>query len=243
MRLRSQLVLLALAALLPVAVLAAILGAFLINQQRETFRHGSQDRARALITAVDAELKGSIDVLRALANVRSLDDQALGFFRESAAQLLEAQDNWITINLARPDGQQVLNLRVPEGQPLPRIPAGDEATLRVVRSLTPAVGEMLFGPTTQRWDFAVRVPVVRNGQLRYILSAVVKPESIGKLVGSQGLPPGWEGMVMDRAGRIVASSVEPATAGQLAPDGLRQALAESPSGWYRAGSRREAAKY
>src|SRR5919197_1442725 len=79
MKVRSQLVLLALVALLPVAILAAILGAFLIEQQRETFRQGSHARVHALITAVDSELHGSIDVLRALGNVRSLDEEDLKF--------------------------------------------------------------------------------------------------------------------------------------------------------------------
>ena len=243
MKLRSQLMLLALAALLPVAVLAAILGAFLIDQQRETFRRGTQDRVRALTTAVDAELNGSIDVLRALANVRSIDEGNLRLFRETAAQILKEQDNWATINLALPDGQQIVNMRIPEGEPLPRIPPSDESVARVVQFLKPAVGDMVFGPTTQRWDFAVRVPVVRHGKLRYILSAVVNPESIGGLLALQRLPRDWEGMVVDRDGRIVARTVEPASVGQYASVGLRNALGESSNGWYRGTNLEGVVKY
>jgi hypothetical protein len=51
----------------PAVILAATLGSFLIEQQRETFRRGTEDRLLALSTAVDSELKRSIDTLRALA--------------------------------------------------------------------------------------------------------------------------------------------------------------------------------
>jgi two-component system, sensor histidine kinase len=222
-KLRSQLVLLALVALLPVAILAAVLGAFLIDQQRDTFRQGTKARVHALITAVDAEVKGSIDVLRALANVRSLDERDLKLFRESAAQILEAQDNWTNINLARPDGQQIVNLRAPEGSPLPKLPEKDQSLKQVLTTMKPAVGDLLVGPVTNQWDFAVRVPVIRGGKIQYILSAVVDPASIGRLVASQGLPADWEGMVVDRNARIVARSVEPSSIGQFASEnGTRQ---------------------
>ncbi|HYY61924.1 MAG TPA: ATP-binding protein [Burkholderiales bacterium] len=234
MKVRSQLVLLALVALLPVAILAAILGAFLIEQQRETFRQGSHARVHALITAVDSELHGSIDVLRALGNVRSLDEEDLKFFRESAAQILRTQDNWTTINLARPDGQQIVNLLAPEGAPLPKLPSSEDSFARLLRTMKPAVGDLVVGPVTKQWDFAVRVPVVRDGKLQYVLSAVVKPASIGRLVTSQGLPADWVGMVLDRNGRIVARTAQPENIGELAVEGLRNAMNESASGWYRA---------
>lgn len=119
MKLRSQLVLLALVALLPVAILATILGAFLIHQQRDTFRQGTEARVHALVTAIDAEINGSIAALRALAHVRSLDEPDFAFFRKSAKQILQAQDNWATINLALPNGQQIINLLISEGRLYP----------------------------------------------------------------------------------------------------------------------------
>ena len=58
--------------LLPVATFAAIVGYFLVEEQRETFRRGAEERTRALLTAVDAELRGSIDTIEALSQVTSL---------------------------------------------------------------------------------------------------------------------------------------------------------------------------
>ncbi len=243
MNLRSYLNALTLAALFPVAILATILGAFLVQQERNTFRRGTEDRVLALLTAVDSELKASTDTLRALAHIRSLDQGNLRLFRESAAQVLATHDDWLTINLALPNGQQVVNVSVPEGMPLPKIADDEEVLQRLFETLKPVVGDLVVGPVTKRWDFAVRMPVVRNGQLVYILSAVVNPRSMDRLVSAQRLPSDWEGMVIDRKGRIVARTVKPESIGQLADEGLRAALARSPSGWFRGSNLEGLARY
>jgi PAS domain S-box-containing protein len=233
-KLWSHLVALTLVSLLPVALLAALLGSFLIQQQRETFRRGTEERVLAISTAVDSELKGSIDTLRALAHVRTLDEGDLRLFRESAAQILATQEHWLTINLALPDGQQVMNTRVPEGVALPKFQQGEGTLLQLARSLKPVVDDMVIGRVSGRWDFGVRMPVVRDGKLLYVLTAVVNPDSIARLVNAQGLPADWIGTVLDRSGRTVARTVNAKTSvGQMPSEELRQALAGSVSGWFR----------
>ena len=59
MTLRSYLVLLALATLLPVAVFAVVVGVLLVDSQRDTFRHGAQERTLAVLTALELELTGA----------------------------------------------------------------------------------------------------------------------------------------------------------------------------------------
>mgnify|MGYP006198172307 CR=1 FL=1 len=48
----------------------------------------------------------------------------------------------------------------------------------------------VVGPTTKRWDFAVRVPIVRDGVVKYVLSVVINPSAIQDLLTIQHLPPG-----------------------------------------------------
>jgi signal transduction histidine kinase/ActR/RegA family two-component response regulator len=238
MKLRSHLVALTLVALVPVAMLAVILGMFLVEKQRETFRRGTEERVLAISTAVDSELKGSIDTLRALAQVSSLDRGDLRLFRESAAQVLASQEHWLTINLAFPDGQQLMNARIPEGTPLPKLQEA-EATLRqLAETLKPVVNDLVIGRVSGRWDFGVRVPVVRDGKLVYVLSAVIDPDSITRLLNAQGLPAGWVGTVLDRSGRTVARTAAAQTSvGQLPSEDLRQALKDSSGGWFRGTTR------
>ena len=66
MRIRSHLLLLAAGAMLPVLGFAVLVSAVLLNQVRESVERGALDRARAMITAVDVELRGTIMTMEAL---------------------------------------------------------------------------------------------------------------------------------------------------------------------------------
>jgi signal transduction histidine kinase len=233
-KLRSYLTILTLATLVPVAIFAAIVGANLVDLQRQTFRRGAHDRVLAISTAIDVELRSSIDSLRALALAPTLSREDLRYFRSVASTLLAAQPDWININLALPDGQQVMNLMVPEGQPLPNIGALDGSFERLVQTGEPVISDLAVGPVLKRWSFAVRVPVRADGRLKYVLSAGVKLDAIKRIIDSQELPPDWVGIVVDRNGRIVARNLNPGqTVGLLVSPSLREGLAREPSGWFR----------
>lgn len=234
MKLRSYLTILTLATLVPVGIFAAIVGANLVDLQRQTIRRGAHERVLAISTAIDVELRSSIDNLRALALAPTLSREDLRYFRSVASTLLAAQPDWININLALPEGQQVMNLRVPEGQPLPNIGALDGSFERLVQTGEPVISDLAVGPVLKRWSFAVRVPVRVEGELKYVLSAGVKLDAIKRIIDSQELPPDWVGVVIDRNGRIVARNLgSENTVGQLASPSLREGLAREPSGWFR----------
>jgi signal transduction histidine kinase len=54
--------------------------------------------------------------------------------------------------------------------------------------------------------FPVRVPVIRGGEVRYVLTAIVKPEDIRDVVIRQGVPSDWVMSIFDANGRRVARS-------------------------------------
>ena len=233
MPIRAYLTLLALATVVPVVAFAAIVGYFLIDEQRETFRRGAEERTLAVLTAIDNELAGSIYTLQALATLPSLDEGDLAAFRDRVQRVLAVQPEWRNINLALPDGQQVMNLQVPAGEPLPNIGKLDGSFDRLRATERPVVSDLAVGPVLKYWGFAVRVPVIRDGSVRYVLSAGVRAEAISRVIQAQGLPPDWIGVVVDRNGRIVARSYKPEeTVGQLASPSLRAALQRSRSGWF-----------
>jgi hypothetical protein len=64
-------------------------------------------------------------------------------------------------------------------------------------------------PVTDQLEFAIRVPVARGGVIRYVLSAVVKPQVFGALLTPQRLPPDWIGVVLDADQRIVSRTIDP----------------------------------
>jgi PAS domain S-box-containing protein len=225
------LVSLTLATLLPV-ILAAALGALLLAQREQsTFERGARARTLAVSTAVDAELKSSITTLQALATSRALASDDLRAFHAEALRVLPSQPDWSSISVAAPSGEQLINVLGPFGSDLPPI-VERQSFERVLQTGEPAVGGLIQSVSPSQLDFPVRVPVKREGVVRYVLSAIVKPESIYELLQAQQLPSDWVGVVVDRNRRFVARTLSNAERlGQPASKDLQLAIANSAQGW------------
>jgi signal transduction histidine kinase/ActR/RegA family two-component response regulator len=229
--LRSHLIFLVLTAMMPLLVFAVVMIVSLNNEERATFERGATEQTRALLIAVDAELQSSTATLEALATSQHLDKGDLHAFYNEASRVIKSQPKWFTIILVSPTGQQVINIGRPFGADLPTIAeqASFDAVLRTGR---PAVGQ-LAQSLEKRYAFAIRVPVIRSGHIKYVLTAVVDPQSISQLLLAQRLPPDWIGVVLDTNRRFVARTVKPETnLGQSASDSLRAALDRAPEGWF-----------
>src|SRR3954467_8461570 len=120
MKLRSQLLLLALATLIPMAVFAAVVAFMLAERERDAFQRGAIERVRALMSAVDADLHGSITTLEAMSVLPELDMPSLEAFRVQATRILQTQPGWLNIVVTDPAGEHLMNLLVPPGKTLPR---------------------------------------------------------------------------------------------------------------------------
>ena len=164
---------------------------------------------------------------------RRLETDDLKGFHEQLARVLESQPDWFNINLARPSGQQILNLLRPFGAELPMVHerSSFEQVLQTGKS---AVGGVGRDEATGQYIFRVRVPVLRDGVIKYVLSAVVKPETFSALLAPQRLPADWVGVVLDGNKRFVARTINPERSlGQPASQSLQAALARAPEGWFR----------
>src|SRR5262249_2238109 len=112
--------------------------------------------------------------------------------------------------------------------------AEPEMLKQVFESQRTVFGNLVVGPVTGQLDFGIRVPVVRDGRTKYVLSGVVKPPVIGALLAKQQLPAGWGLMVLDLNNRIIARTLAPETSlGRFASPELPKALSEAPEGWHR----------
>jgi signal transduction histidine kinase/CheY-like chemotaxis protein len=202
--LRRHLLLLIAAGFLPLFLVAG-LGIWLLFQERE---HTAHERAleitRALATALDSELRMSISALQTLATSGLLDQGNMAAFDIAARRALAAQANWQIISLAGPDGVQLVNTVFEAGQPLPPGQLEAESFDAVTRTLRPAVGRLVDGRRGSA--FPVRVPVVREGQLKYVLTAVVSPDSIRQMLDRQGVAKTWVVSVFDSTFTRVARS-------------------------------------
>jgi signal transduction histidine kinase/ActR/RegA family two-component response regulator len=202
--LRRRLLVLAAAGILPLAVMAGLGLYALARQQRAQAESVGLELARSVATAVDAELGSSTSVLRSLATARTLENDDIPAFRERALRVVALERNWAAVTLAVPAGRPVADTRYGEGAGLPAIL--DEGSFgRVVATREPVVGNLARSPEGA-WLFPVRVPVLRGGELRYVLTALVEPEKIHGVLTRQRVPRNWVISIVDANGLRVARS-------------------------------------
>jgi signal transduction histidine kinase len=202
--LRRRLFVLAVAAIVPLAATSGIALLVLAQQQEAQAERAGIEITRALSTAVDAELARSISVLEGLAVGPALDAGELRRYHEVMRRALETRPDWVTMTLADPSGRQLLNARASFGRKLGRLvePASFEQAVRARRAI---VGALAKGPGGE-YGVPVRVPVVRGGSVRYVLTAAVRPEVILEVLNRQRLPQDWVVSVFDASGSRVARS-------------------------------------
>jgi signal transduction histidine kinase len=205
--LHGRLLLVIAVALLPLVLLAIAGLVALGRQQSAQAQQALIERARAIGSAVDLELFNSIEALKVLALSDRLDARDLARFHTQAAASAEARSGWDGIILADAGGKRLLNTRVRYGAPLPggTTVIEKESFGSVLATRAPAIGNIAPGPGG-RPRFAVRVPVVRDGELRYVLTAFMKPDLMLEILARQKVPPESVSTVFDAGLTVVARS-------------------------------------
>jgi signal transduction histidine kinase/ActR/RegA family two-component response regulator len=226
--LRRRLLLLAAASLLPIAIMSGVGLLALFHQQREQVQRAALEITRALATAVDAELQRSVSLLEVLGASGRLDNEQFGAFEERMRRAVLVQPAWRGVVLSDPEGRQIINTRFGTGTALP--PTLDmESLLAVVRTAKPVVGHLLKNSSGD-WIIPVRVPVIRDGRVVYVLSAPLSPESILAIVTRQKLETGWVVTVVDERSRRVTRWPRPEKyVGTPASESLGKLLGSAPN--------------
>ena len=230
---QRHLSLLALAALLPIVGLSVMLGAAWLQQRQAAMEQDAANRVAHLTQRLEGDLAAQVASLQMLAAALPVD--AGGFDRAAFFAMAERarthQPLWKTLVLSDPEGNRLAD--APEqvaGAPGKVVDL--ESHARAVATGAPVVGTVLRGPRN-RAAFAVRVPVVRDGRLRYLLSAVVDPRHLKEILLANGLPSDWIGVVVDGSGHIVARTRgDEALVGTMASARVLQVRREEPEGFY-----------
>lgn len=207
--LRRRLLLIATAAIVPLAVVYGLALDALLKAQRAQTQASTVGVARAIATAVDSELRMTVAALEALALTEPLGAttrEGLLEAYELVTAVRASHPEWRDLLLAAPDGRILFSR---EQSPLsPGASVVELASLKeVVREQRPVIGAMTRGPRG-RLAFSVRVPVLRKGEVRHVLTAVVDPEAITAVLHRQRTPEGWTVSVFDSRQARVARNVD-----------------------------------
>jgi len=133
-----------------------------------------------------------------------MDAGRMDEFGVVASRVIMQRADWMAVLVAEPDGRIVSRLGGGKTALMTTTLERDSFD-RALKTFQPQVGPLTAGPGGRR-GVPVRVPVVRDGQARYVLTAVVRPEALRDLLIHQQVPEGGVISVFDRAQQRIARS-------------------------------------
>ncbi|MGE5116511.1 MAG: ATP-binding protein [Betaproteobacteria bacterium] len=224
---------LAAATAVPVLAFALIAAGALVQRENENLISAAKARNQATLAAVDTELRGAINTLQIVGASGVLLNDDLEAFHNYAVGVLKTQPDWLNIVLQDIDGRQLVNARFPWGAPLPAQTAEPRTFEAAVQTAQPVISGIVFAPLlNDKPGIGVRAPVVREGKVVYVLSAVLGVQSFQRLLVSQRMPAGWVSGIVDNEGRMIVRVPE-VPPGQLASMDYLGQVKSAREGWYR----------
>ncbi|MGG5823885.1 HWE histidine kinase domain-containing protein [Falsiroseomonas sp. HW251] len=230
---RAHLVILALAALLPVLALGGGAAWEAVQAYRGAFEARLLDRARGLAGILVSEIETVEAALRVLAASSGLDPASdVSEFESRARGAAAALGTWIV--LADHEGHQRINTHLPPGTPLgpTRNPGFYRQAIETGRTV---VTDLVISTTTREPLVAIIVPVPGPaGRPVGVLGAPLDLERLSRLLAAQGLGEGAFATLADSHMRVVARSADhQRLIGTPAPSWMVEAMAGRQSGLVR----------
>ncbi len=198
-----HLAVLCLALVVPILVLAASTAWLYAGFERARIEREALGEAHQVMAAADREFAGLIATLKVLSLSPFLQNGDVNGFD---AQAREVQRRiGINVVLRDRESRQLINTRVPHGDPLPTSvdPEPDRA---VTQTKQPFVSNLFVGAASRRVGYIVNVPVLRDDAIVYFLSLRLEPERMRDIILQTDLISGWTAAVADRRGFVVAHS-------------------------------------
>ena len=205
--LHVQLVLVVAGAIIPLAAMCGLGIKALSDSQAEQNKASIGGIARAMASAVDAEIQTAVAALQSLAMSEALTEPS-GAGQERALSLSRAvrgaHTEWRGILVSDPAGRVVFATddNLAQGSQVNDLVSHSQ----VVSTGRPAVGAMTRGPKGNL-AFPIRVPVLRGEQVRFVLTAVVRTEAVATVLKKQQVPEGWNISVFDGNALRVARAI------------------------------------
>jgi PAS domain S-box-containing protein len=242
---RIHLIILVLAAVLPLLVLTALLFWRDVQLRRDAVERGMRNTARALSLAVDREIGSILSLAETLAASQYVDSHDFkSFYELSRKAAANSKGSWVV--LFDNTGQMIINTRETFGTFLPNplgesnpgaqkrdnLPLGNQEIRTVLETGRSLVSDLFVGIVSKLPLLSITVPLVRDGKTAYALSIAMTSNHLTELLREQGLPNGWIAVLVDRKGTIIARTVAPEKfVGVPTSPRLNARLAQGETGW------------
>lgn len=203
---------LVLCVIVPAILLAAGILYGSAAQQRASTQAALQQKAEQLAGEVDAEVDRSVAALKVLAMSSTLQRGDLRGFHELASRTVRADPAWNNVQLVSITGEQLVNVRLPYGTPLPPLNR-PELALQAVYRREPVVADVMLGVVAQRMLTPIYVPVFRDKEVAYVIVAAIEPPNWQSMLRSR-IPSGMQAVLLDRYSFVITSTYDVAPAGE-----------------------------
>ncbi|GEM_PF-1008633 len=215
----TYLTLFGLATTVPLLVLS---GALLL-QSASVQRAQLQDRVLQLlddlVNALDRDLDRDITILHTLATSQSLASADWRRFYDEAKAGLQGRAYLVLVDS---NGRQLVNTYVPYGQQ-PKFTGDPETLRRILQTKAPVVSNLFTSLVVKKPVFNVSIPILRDGEVRYVMSLGLLPDDLLALLKSQNLGAEWVTLIWDAKGVVLARSRDnPRHVGARLPQNMRE---------------------
>jgi signal transduction histidine kinase len=231
MRARNYLILMAVAILVPAALIMTAGLTMLLDWERESRIRAVREISRNTALAIDRDIAVAEALLRGVVNSEGLRDGDFARLHREISAMNQATP-WARTVLIGYDGKPLFNTLVPFGTPLTGRAAPWAA--KTYDTQTTRVSGYFMGATSGRGAVSVDVPVPRAVGRRYVLSQTFDASHFAHVFDNKVLGPDWVISVFDADGISLARNrnAEALVGRQVRPELLR-ASREHPSGMLR----------
>jgi signal transduction histidine kinase/ActR/RegA family two-component response regulator len=213
---RSHLVLLIMAALVPLIIFSAVMMFIRVQQARSDQDRLLENMAEEEAERIDSQLRRTIAGLQTLGQSDALSSHDLRAFHNLAVRLVKTE-HWDHLALLGPGGEHLVNTRLPFGVALPPLNRPD-LPIEVAASRQPLVSDLMKGALSGGFQTMIYIPVVEGQTVKYVIAIGIEPARWQHLIEDQmGKGGGIQAVLLDRHSNIIASSYhdgpEPAAGG------------------------------
>jgi two-component sensor histidine kinase len=199
---RTHLIAFGLILVLPVTVLAGVLFVRSAMLERDQVEGHLVQLADNLAEEIDRDIERHFTILNTLATLPSLQDADWPTFYSRAKAALQGNGYIVLIDSSL---RQLVNTYVPYDE-APLLTGDPEAAQRMIRTKQREVSDLFISLVTKGPVFNISVPIIRDGELRYILSFGRHADDLLDIMRGQRVGPDWVGTIIDRKGAVLARS-------------------------------------
>lgn len=204
MKIRSQLLLMAAAILIPVIAVSGMALKKIRDAGQQAELRGLSETAHSTALIVDREIQGSLSALKVLGNSANLESRNFKAFYQQAAAFYQQGDSWIV--LFDDKGVELVNTAVPYDTVLPLFPIRADMVKNVLSSQKPLTTDVELGTVTGKMITAVNFPAAAAGGRSFVVAQVFSVDYWKKQALQANLHSDWITGVIDCNGLFIARS-------------------------------------